>query len=841
MSTVVTRRYMRGRMVAVLVGFVVAVILGTGVVLWQMEQAKNQVRFGALLDYMADATGDVLYNALRLEHASLHLEPGHKAHAGSDHQHGPQLPAGTSHEVHDLELVQMVKADLGAALARLERGYTAMEMAASGDIAMLESRRITINDGTGLGGGEQVDPLIDGIAGSAVPGSVRRVWDGGQDNASLKRELESVMTLANRLDIFHDYSVPAARRVFSELQVLANQKVRPHINAVSKALHEETVSTYSALEFTLVIAAFSIVLATLLIGARVFLPMIRRIHDAHQELHDANVSLAAEKMRAQSADRTKSEFLANMSHEIRTPMNGVMGMAELLARTELDQRQSMFVDVIVKSGAALLTIINDILDFSKIDAGQLTLEPASFRLGEAIEDVATLVSPRVAEKDLELIVRIDPALPLSFVGDMGRFRQIATNLVGNAVKFTERGHVLVDVSGTVKGEKAEITVRVEDTGPGIPEDKLQTVFEKFAQVDSSSTRRHEGTGLGLAIASRLVDLMGGTMGVDSTPAKGSVFWFTLTLDIDHTDAKLRPIPIDVSGARVLAIDDNPINRDILMEQMKSWGFDCAAVESGELGLAFLRRSTELGAGVDCIILDYQMPEMNGADVAHRLKADPASAAIPIVLLTSVDQAETGRLVAEGHIAAQLNKPARSSALLETIVAAMQAAQAGEPGMAPPRHVPRPRLVSTVEPAARPQRTERPSLAPLDVLVAEDNEVNQLVFSQVLDQLGLTYRIASNGKTAVKMHRALQPRIVLMDVSMPEMNGLEATAAIREAESGLDRRTPIIGITAHALTGDREKCLEAGMDDYLSKPISPQKLSAKIEQWRDQGEEVAASA
>ncbi|WP_246225839.1 hybrid sensor histidine kinase/response regulator [Chelativorans xinjiangense] len=837
MSTVVTRRYMRGRMVAVLVGFVLAVILGTGVVLWQMERAKDQVRFSALLNYMADATGDVLYNALRLEHASAHSEAAHEAvHPASDHQYGPQ-PAG---DVGEAELLETARTDLSAALARLEKGYTAMEMAASGDIAMLESRRITMDDGTGLAGEEQADPLIDSVAGTAVPESVRKVWDGGQGRASLKQELDSVMTLANRLDIFRDYSVPAARRVFTELQVLANQKVRPHINAVSKALHEETVSTYGALEFTLVLVAFLMILATLLVGVRVFLPMIRRIHDAHQELHDANVSLAAEKMRAQSADRTKSEFLANMSHEIRTPMNGVMGMAELLARTELDQRQSMFVDVIVKSGAALLTIINDILDFSKIDAGQLTLEPAPFRLGEAIEDVATLVSPRVAEKDLELIVRIDPALPLSFVGDMGRFRQIAINLVGNAVKFTERGHVLVDVSGTANGGKAEITVRVEDTGPGIPEDKLQAVFEKFAQVDSSSTRRHEGTGLGLAIASRLIDLMGGTMGVDSKPGKGSVFWFTMTLDIDHTDAKPRPVPIDVSGARVLAIDDNPINRDILIEQMRSWGFDCAAVESGELGLAFLRRSAELGAAVDCIILDYQMPEMNGADVARRLKADPASAAIPIVLLTSVDQAETGRLVAEGHIAAQLNKPARSSALLETIVAAMQAAQTSEPGTAAPRPLPRPRLVSPVEPAARPQRPERPSSAVLDVLVAEDNEVNQLVFSQVLDQLGLNYRIASNGKTAVKMHRALKPRIVLMDVSMPEMNGLEATAAIREAENGLNHRTPIIGITAHALTGDREKCLEAGMDDYLSKPISPQKLSAKIAQWRGRVEELASA-
>lgn len=832
MSTVVTRRYMRGRMITVLVGFVLAVMLGTGVVLWQMERAKNQVRFGALLDYMADAAGDVLYSALRLEHSSLHLAPRHSAHAAGLHGY-----AAPRQERGGPSSMEQARAALAAALERLEKGYNAMEMAASGDITTLESQRLAAAAAR-PGQNARQAPVIAGIAGLTVPPAVRVVWEGGEGHASLKAEVQSVLTLANRLDIFNDYSAPAARRVFAELQVLANQKIRPHIHAVSQTLQAETVATYGTLQLTLVFAGLAMILATVMVGARILLPMIQRIHEAHQELHDANVSLAAEKLRAQSADKTKSEFLANMSHEIRTPMNGVMGMAELLARTELDQRQAMFVDVIIKSGAALLTIINDILDFSKIDAGQLTLDPAPFRLGEVIEDVATLISPRVAEKDLELIVRVDPALPPSLVGDMGRFRQIVTNLMGNAVKFTERGHVLVDVSGTVHAQKADITVRVEDTGPGIPEDKLEAVFEKFAQVDSSSTRRHEGTGLGLAIASRLVELMGGTMGVESTPGKGSTFWFTLTLDIDSAEARPRPIPIDVSGARVLAVDDNPINRDILLEQLRSWGFDCAAVSGGEMAMAFVRRSAELGAAVDCIVLDYQMPDMNGAEVARRLKADPASAAIPIVLLTSVDQSETGRLVAEGVISQQLNKPARSSALLEALVAAMQAAKAAtdQPAETPPQPAPRPRLVADGEKAAAP----RTSSAPLDVLVAEDNEVNQLVFSQVLDQLGLTYRIASNGRTAVKMHRALQPRLVLMDVSMPEMNGLEATAAIREAERALGRHTPIIGITAHALTGDREKCLEAGMDDYLSKPISPQKLSAKIDQWRERDPALATA-
>ena len=311
-----------------------------------------------------------------------------------------------------------------------------------------------------------------------------------------------------------------------------------------------------------------------------------------------------------------------MSHEIRTPMNGVLGMAELLAKTELTPRQKTFTDVIVKSGNALLTIINDILDFSKINAGQLTLDPAPFRLAEAVEDVATLVSARVAEKNLELIVRVDPRLPAIVVGDVGRFRQIVTNMLGNAVKFTEKGHVLIDVSGEVADDMVQLKVRVEDTGIGIPADKLQSVFEKFAQVDGSSTRRHEGTGLGLAIAARLVDLMGGKIGIESEVGRGSVFWFTVPMPVHEARRRRRVVPVDVTGARVLVIDDNQVNREILLEQLRSWGFDCAAAESGRHrpGLPRPRRASSAPA-VDCVILDYQMPGMNGADVAKAMCAD----------------------------------------------------------------------------------------------------------------------------------------------------------------------------------------------------------------------------
>jgi CheY-like chemotaxis protein len=536
--------------------------------------------------------------------------------------------------------------------------------------------------------------------------------------------------------------------------------------------------------------------------------------------------------RAEEADRAKSEFLANMSHEIRTPMNGVLGMAELLANTDLTPRQKTFTDVIVKSGHALLTIINDILDFSKINAGQLTLSPAPFRLSEAVEDVATLVSARVAEKNLELIVRVDPRLPHFMVGDAGRLRQIITNLLGNAVKFTEKGHVLVDVSGEVVDGIAMLKVSVEDTGIGIPAEKLESVFEKFAQVDASSTRRHEGTGLGLAIGARLVELMGGEMGVSSEPGRGSIFWFRVPMPVHDTHVEDENVPGDVTGARVLIIDDNPVNRDILLEQLRSWGFDCAAAESGAVGLAFLERASQLGACVDCIILDYQMPGMNGADVARALASDSRFSSIPVVLLTSVDQVDFGRLVIDYGIAAHLTKPARSVVLLGTIISTIQKARM-QPGATqfvrePPR------------PLQAVRKIEKPVLVSvsgndmadgsIDILIAEDNEVNQLVFSQILNGLGLSYRIAGNGRTAIDMHRALNPRLILMDVSMPDMNGYEATRAIRASEAVSGHRIPIIGVTAHALKGDREKCLDSGMDDYLPKPVSPDRLAAKIGNW-----------
>jgi PAS domain S-box-containing protein len=547
--------------------------------------------------------------------------------------------------------------------------------------------------------------------------------------------------------------------------------------------------------------------------------------------------------RSEAADKAKSEFLANMSHEIRTPMNGVLGMAELLAKTALDARQKTFVDVIVKSGTALLTIINDILDFSKIDAGQMQLRKMAFDPVEAVEDVATLLSSHAAEKNIELLVRASPELPPMVLGDAGRFRQIITNLLGNAIKFTEGGHVLVDLAvGRTYDGAPMIDVAVADTGIGISKERLDTIFDKFSQVDSSSTRRHVGTGLGLAITAGLVDLFEGYLEVDSTLGSGSVFKIHLPLPPAKARREQKIPPFNVKGARVLVIDDNAVNRQILSEQLAMWGFDGLAVEDGVTGFAMLEAALEMNTPVDALILDYHMPDMNGADLARQIREDSRFDSMGVIFLTSMDVAASDKEFAALNGQAHLMKPARANVLRNTVIEVVRAVRhrkiVGEE--APVQSAAD--IVDGISKRVADPKVDSPDAA-VDIVVAEDNEVNQIVFTQILQATSARFVVVKNGEEAVQAFRTLQPRVIIMDVSMPVMNGLQATRAIRDIEkaAGGDRHVPIIGVTAHALESDRDMCLDAGMDDYMSKPISPELLEAKVGKWLDLGRaDVAVS-
>ncbi len=546
---------------------------------------------------------------------------------------------------------------------------------------------------------------------------------------------------------------------------------------------------------------------------------------AERERQDELEKLVA---RAETADKAKSEFLANMSHEIRTPMNGILGMAELLAKSELDNKQQTFTDVIVKSGNALLTIINDILDFSKIDAGQMKLRNGVFDPLEAVEDVATLLSAAASEKEVELIIKGSQNLPESVQGDAGRFRQIITNLVGNAVKFTEIGHILIELSYLESEDEPALSIAVSDTGIGIPQDKLKAVFEKFSQVDGSSTRRHEGTGLGLAITAGLVNLFGGTIDVDSKVGSGSTFTVTLPLKASSAAPK-RVTPVQKPGARVLVIDDNEVNRKILMEQLAGWGYDACAAEDGQQGLAVLEAAHGMQLPVDLIILDYHMPNMNGVDVAREIRAKAWFDQTPIMFLTSMEMAADEHRFADMKVQAHLMKPARSQLLKKTVgslLATPLAATASDM-----QDEISDDAQSVIDETSAPEDNETAQASALDILIAEDNEVNQIVFTQILQQTRHHFQIAGNGLKAVETWQKTRPKVILMDVSMPIMNGHEATRKIRELEQKLHLdHTPIIGVTAHAQESDKEQCLAAGMDDYLSKPISPERLQDKLRQW-----------